>query len=150
MHSHKDDLLEDIDAIVWEADPETLRFTYVSRGAERLLGFSLEHWLTKPTVWLDLIHPDDRADALECCRAAIADCEDHEFEYRMIAADGRVVWIRDIVRVMCDDGSGRSDERVVALRGVMLDVTERKEAVAASRRQEGWYQGLIEQTGDIV
>lgn len=150
MHSNKDDLLQDIDAIVWEADPETLQFTYVSRGAERLLGYSLEHWLTKPTFWLDLIHPDDREDALAFCRAAVLDCEDHEFEYRMIAADGRVVWIRDIVRVVCrDEEMGCPDSGLaIAVRGVMLDVSDRKEA--AGRHHDRWYQELIEQTADIV
>jgi len=152
MHSHKDDLLQDIDAIVWEADPETLQFTYVSRGAERLLGYSLEHWLTKPRFWLDVIHPDDRADALAFCRAAIEDCDDHEFEYRMIAADGRVIWIRDIVRVVCADDESRSPDAglAVAVRGVMLDVTDRKEQASSWRRQDRWYRELIEQTADIV
>jgi len=152
MHSHKDDLLQDIDAIVWEADPETLQFTYVSRGAERLLGYSLEHWLTKPTFWLDLIHPDDREDALAICRAAIQDCEDREFEYRVMAADGRVIWIRDIVRVVCrDEESDCPDSGLaIAVRGVMLDVSDRREMAAGWPRTDRWYQELIEQTADIV
>jgi PAS domain S-box-containing protein len=51
----------------------------------------------------------------------------HEFEYRMIAADGRTVWLRDICSVVVED------ERPVSLRGVMVDVTERRAADDAVR-----------------
>jgi PAS domain S-box-containing protein len=146
MHaaSHED-LLEGLDAIVWEADPHTFQFTYVSRGAERLLGYSLEHWLGTPQFWVDLLHPDDREQAVEFCRSAVRNCQDHEFEYRMIAADGRVLWIRDIVRVVCDSAGGAS-----GLRGVMLDVSDRKQAESAWHRQDRFTRALIEHTLDII
>src|ERR1051326_2996473 len=125
MTELQNELLEGLDAIVWEADPVSLQFTYVSRGAERLLGYSLDHWLERPAFWGDLLHPDDRDQAVAFCRAAVADCKDHEFEYRMIASDGRVLWIRDIVSVICN-GHGAT-----GLRGVMLDVSDRKQAESA-------------------
>jgi len=146
MHAGKhEDLLEGLDAIVWEADPTTLQFTYVSRGAERLLGYSLEHWLAKPQFWADLLHPDDREQAVAFCLAAVKSCRDHEFEYRMIAADGRVLWIRDIVRVICDSAG-----KAAGLRGVMLDVSERKLAESAWHRQDRYTRALIEHTLDII
>ena len=46
--------------------------------------------------------------------------EDHQLEYRMIASDGQIVWLRDIVTVEMSEG------RPARLRGVMVDVTERK------------------------
>lgn len=145
MKQVQEELLDGLDAIVWEADPISFQFTYVSRGAERLLGYSLEHWLERPTFWADLLHPDDRASAVALCRAAVADCRDHEFEYRMIAADGRVLWIRDIVRVVCDDGRGAT-----GLRGVMLDVSARRQAESAWDRQDRLCRALIEHTLDII
>ena len=51
LHTH---VLENLDAVMWEADPVTFQFTYVSRGAVRLLGYALEHWLSRPTFWVDL------------------------------------------------------------------------------------------------
>src|SRR5262245_50102746 len=39
------ELVDSLNAVIWEADPTTFQFTYVSRGAEALLGYSLEHWL---------------------------------------------------------------------------------------------------------
>jgi two-component system cell cycle sensor histidine kinase/response regulator CckA len=113
-------LSENLDAVMWEADPVTFQFTYVSRGAERFLGYTLEHWLTRPAFWVDVLHPDDRERAVNECQNAVRECRDHDFEYRVLAADGRVLWVRDLVRVICNE-SGQP----TGLHGVMLDITER-------------------------
>ncbi|MER3522778.1 MAG: hypothetical protein C4326_01585 [Ignavibacteria bacterium] len=113
-------LIDSIDGIVWEADASTLQFVFVSKQAERVLGYPLERWTSEPTFWKDHIHPDDAGWAVGYCIEATAAMRPHEFEYRMIAADGRVVWLRDIVSVVQEDG------RPIKLRGIMVDVTERK------------------------
>jgi PAS domain S-box-containing protein len=116
------DLVQGLDAIVWEMDVPTFRFTFVSDRAEHLLGYPVERWLAEPGFWQDvLLHPDDREWALEFCQCATRDSRDHEFEYRVVAADGRIVWLRDLVRVVPD-----ADGRAGRLRGVMIDVSERK------------------------
>src|SRR5262245_13170378 len=122
------EIVDSLNAVIWEADPVTFQFTFVSRGAEALIGYSLEHWLSQPTFWIDLLHPEDRERAVSLCRAAVADCRDHDFEYRVITATGDVRWIRDIVSVRCDDGG-----RAVELRGLMVDVNEHKAAEEALR-----------------
>ena len=122
------ELIDSLHAVIWEADPATLQFTYVSRGAEALLGYSPEHWLVRPTFWIDLLHPDDRDRAVALCTAAVADGRDYDFEYRVIGADGEVRWIRDIVSVGCN-GAGRT----VVLRGLMVDITQGKSTEAALR-----------------
>ena len=115
------ELVQGLDAIVWEADASTWRFTFVSQRAEDVLGYPAAQWLAEPTFWTDHIHPDDRAAAIELCMNATQQGRDHAFEYRAIAADNRVVWIRDIVYVIRDDeGTPRQ------LRGLMIDVTTRK------------------------
>ncbi|MCI0461774.1 MAG: PAS domain S-box protein [Gemmataceae bacterium] len=127
------DLVDSVDAIVWEADPATLRFTFVSRRAEAMLGYPLAAWLQRPDFWANLIHPEDREAAVTYCQQATARGEDHEFEYRVVAAGGRVVWLRDRVYVVKDRG-GRPRQ----LRGLMIDITERKqndEAIRTSARQ---------------
>ena len=62
------ELVESIDAIVWAADPVTWRFTFVSKAAEKLLGYPIERWLESSDFWVNLIHPDDRSRALEYCQ----------------------------------------------------------------------------------
>jgi PAS domain S-box-containing protein len=91
-------LFSSLDGIVWEADGETFQFTFVSPQAERILGYPLRQWL-EPNFWRDHIHPDDMAWCVQFCLKSTTRREDHEFEYRMISADGRVVWLHDIVSV---------------------------------------------------
>src|SRR5690242_13013366 len=96
-------LVSSIDGIVWELDVQTFLFTFVSQQAERLLGYPLNQW-REPNFWVDHLHPDDRDWALSFCLDATRDQRNHDFEYRMIAADGRTVWLRDIVSVVSEEG----------------------------------------------
>ena len=123
------DLIQSVDAIVWEADAATFHFTFVSRRAELLLGYSIEDWLTLPHFWEEHIYPADRERTLAECRSGTAVGRDYELEYRMLAADGRVVWLRDKVRVVLDV-AGKPQQ----LCGVMVDITKEKRAEAELRR----------------
>ncbi len=115
------DLVEDLDAIVWEAEGMRRQFSYVSRRAEEILGYPAEDWLAKPGFWADRIHPEDRQHVLDTCGAAVVNGKDHEIEYRALAANGRTVWLHDIVRVLGGDhGQARR------LRGLMVDITQHK------------------------
>ncbi|MCK4850507.1 MAG: PAS domain-containing protein, partial [Phycisphaerae bacterium] len=114
-------LIEQLQAIVWEAQPDNWRFTLVSPYAQALLGYPLEQWY-RADFWLEHLHADDRERVLACCSEAIAQGRDHELEYRMLAVDGRVVWLRDVIRVELCQGEPTK------LSGIMFDITERKAA----------------------
>jgi diguanylate cyclase (GGDEF)-like protein/PAS domain S-box-containing protein len=127
-------LVEGLDAIVWEADPATARFTYVSQAAARILGYPLEKWY-EPGFWYDHIHFDDREESFNQYSDLTATGHDHSMEYRMIAADGGVVWIHDLVSVEVD-GAGRPTR----LRGAMVDVSARRRAEERVRQ----YADIVE------
>jgi PAS domain S-box-containing protein len=114
-------LVDGLDAIVWEADPVTLALTFVSHRAESLLGHPLRQWLGDGSFWTRLIHPDDRDAALAALHEHAATGRECRLEYRMASADGRFVWITNIVQPVVPEPGGAS-----RLRGLMLDVTERK------------------------
>jgi len=115
-------LVQDLDAIVWEADAPSQLFTFVSQRAEDILGYTVEQWFNEPGFWLDHIHAEDRDRAVASRQQAVGGGQDGEIEYRMMAADGRVVWLHDIMRIVRDDKG-----RALHLRGIMVDITERKQ-----------------------
>jgi len=115
-------LINTIDGIVWEANPNTFEFTFISKKVEDILGYTVEEWLSTPTFWADHIHPDDRAWAVEYCTVSTRNNMQHDFEYRMIAKDGKVMWLRDIVNIISEDN------KPILLRGIMIDVGENKQA----------------------
>src|SRR5687768_3733000 len=122
-------LVEGLEAIVWEAEPTSLRFSFVSKRAEDILGYPLADWLSGSGFLAAHIDPEDRARALAHYRESIAEGRDHQFEYRMRAADGRTVWVRDQVTVL-RDSAGQPNR----LFGVMVDISERKRTEEALAR----------------
>lgn len=114
------ELVNNVDGIVWEADARTAAMTFVSSQAERILGYPVSAWTGSDTFWQDHLHPADRDVAINFCVERTKLGMPYEFEYRMIAADGRNVWIRDLVKVAMEDGVPTK------LRGILLDITASK------------------------
>jgi PAS domain S-box-containing protein len=114
----------------------------VSEYAEQLLGYPVRQWLDEPNFWLDHLHPDDHDRAMEECRQATHDLKPRELEYRMVVADGRVVWVQDTVSVILEEG------RPVKLRGLMRDVTARNQAEQALRESIEHYRSILETAND--
>ncbi|EQA37416.1 PAS domain S-box protein [Leptospira inadai serovar Lyme str. 10] len=137
------DLVATTPGIVWEADAITFNFTFVSQQAERLLGYSVEDW-KEPGFWADHIHHEDRERAVNYCVECTARLEPHEFEYRFIAKDGRTVWLRDLVRVIAGDAKPKW------LRGVMVDITERKIVEEKLLERNQFIESILDITPDIL
>jgi PAS domain S-box-containing protein len=95
---------------------------YISPQYQELFGYTPEERQARPTLWRELLHPDDRERVL--LAEGQAD-DDHPFseDYRMIARDGRVVWVHDTT-VLVRDESGAP----LFYQGVMYDMTEQKRA----------------------
>ncbi|MHC5599904.1 MAG: response regulator [Nostoc sp.] len=112
-------LLETVKVIPWELDLKTWRFIYVGPLAVDLLNYAIAQWYEE-NFWINHLHPDDKEKSIHFCQEAIARCENYELEYRMLAADGRVVWLRDVVSVVEEAGTP------TMLRGFMFDITDLK------------------------
>ena len=84
---------------------------YISPQIATLMGYSQEEWLADPDLFTSSLHPDDRERVLADLadrNAGLTGRRTMFLDYRLIARDGRVVWIRD-------------DEIVVARRGRPAD-----------------------------
>ena len=106
---------------------------YVSPQMEDLLGYPLSDWYRDPRFVYRVVHPDDAALLDELVEAGQSDGVVRA-EYRMIAADGRVVWVLDHM-VTLRDAYGEP----AAIQGFLLDITERKrleERLGRAQRME--------------
>jgi PAS domain S-box-containing protein len=137
------DLVNSTGGIVWEADAQTFNFNYVSKQAERLLGFSVEEWYAEG-FWANHLHPEDKDKAIAYCISQTKKMVAHDFTYRFICKKGKIIWLRDIVNVVSEDGKPRW------LRGVMFDITNLKENENSLRESEEKYRGLIENSPDGI
>jgi PAS domain S-box-containing protein len=140
------ELLEHQPAVVYLAEPGAEGpWLYVSPQIERLLGFTPKEWTSKPDLWIERVHPDDRARvaAAEDALIAGANAEHTDeqpvlaIEYRMVAKDDRQVWVRDEAFFL-------RDREPMVLRGLLLDITDRVQAETALRASNQALNALIE------
>ena len=110
-------LLKAVKAVVWEADAQTFEIKYISEHVKAIFGFTPEEWRTKPKFWEDHIHPDDREFVLNFCRAETKKVKNYTIDYRIIGADGNLVWVKDMATVITENG------KPVTLQGMMIDIT---------------------------
>ncbi len=96
---------------------------YMSPQYERWFGYSPEERIADPGLWRRLVHPDDQELVHAAADRAVGSSATFAMDYRMVARDGRVIWVHDESYPVLDE-EGR--ERVWL--GVMFDVTERKRA----------------------
>ena len=117
-------LVERVPAVVYEMGHDDERRTlFVSPHVEQVLGYSREEWLDQPDIWIELLHADDREVVLAKHDRHTETGEPWDLEYRLIASDGRVVWVHDRASLI------RGLERgAAAWHGVMIDVTAEHEA----------------------
>lgn len=142
LESAEPPTVDDSGAMVF-GDPG--RLLYVSPRIVDILGYTPESWVADPTAWARQFHPDD----VQRVREAYADVADGDepfvADYRMFAADGRIVWIHDeAVLIRGDDGAP------LFWQGIMTDVTARREEQDRVAEAEERYRALVEQLPAIV
>jgi len=120
MNRRYQSVVNSLDGIVWELDAESFRHTLVSDQAERVLGYESDVWLREPGFWVNHVHPDDVSNVLEHYRDVIKTRVTKAVDYRMHGRGGRTVWVHDAVSPVV------MNDRVTKLRGVMMDISERK------------------------
>ncbi|HLP91258.1 MAG TPA: PAS domain S-box protein [Nostocaceae cyanobacterium] len=114
-------LTEKVRVIPWQFDKSTQNFKYVGPQCEEILGYPVSEWY-KNDFWPEHLHPEDRNRTLQFCEELTHKFENFELEYRMIAANGKIVWLYEIVNVV------REENGVKYLHGFMIDISDRKQA----------------------
>ncbi len=139
---HYRGMIESLSAIAWEANTHDYSYNYVSPHAENLLGYPLQQWL-KPGFWRGIVDPTD-LEATESYRDQQTKLRnDHSVDYRVNHADGRTLWVRDIVTLI-------SYGHEPVMRGIMIDITEAKQTEEALRQSEEKFASVFAQCPDIL
>lgn len=131
-------LVNTIEGIVWEADPVTRQFTFMSRQVEWILGIPASRFVGSRSMWESCVHADDRASVRDYSTEFIRLRQDHQYEFRVRDADGSLVWLRNYVTVV-----GETDEPL-KLHGIMVDVTRIKNAEQAQQTSEARFRRVVE------
>lgn len=113
-------MVNSIEGIVWELDAMSFRHTLVSEQAEHVLGYGPDAWLGEPGFWMKHIHTDDVEGVLAHYKEVIRTRVPKAIDYRMMGKENRTVWVHDAVSPVV------AGDRVLKLRGVMMDISPRK------------------------
>ena len=139
-------LVERVPAITYVMSLEELgRMLYVSPQIEMILGFSPVECLSGSNAWLSQLHPDDRDRVLAELNQNSRSGAPRKLEYRLLAKDGRQVWVRDESQVFRD-----YDNRSLIIQGIMRDITERKLSEETLRQSEEAFRHLSRQNELIL
>jgi len=118
-----EDIVAHVPGVVWEAWGEpvaaTQRIDFVSSYVEKMLGYSVEEWLSTPNFWRTIVHEDDREAAGEAAARSYASGTGGVNRFRWMTKDGREIWVESQSVVVCDETG-----KPVAMRGVTMDITE--------------------------
>ena len=137
-------LVEQIPAVTYVQEPidsDTPKaITYMSPQYEAMLGYPPEKEMLDEEHWLRVLHPDDRERVLAEELRTDETGEPYRIEYRQIARDGRVVWVRDEATLIRDE-EGNS----LYWLGVQYDITEQKRTEEELRQSEERFRATFEQ-----
>ena len=112
-------LVEEVPGLFYIASLQTGRLTTViSPQIESMLGYSQAEWVSDPELWCRCMHPDDRDHIVVAWKRHSGDRSAFDMEYRLLAKDGRTVWVRDVARFFGEPP---------VVRGFAVDITQRKQ-----------------------
>jgi PAS domain S-box-containing protein len=134
------DLVENISDIIYTLDT-TGTFTYISPVVQNLGGFAPEEITGRP--FTEFIHPEDLPALVESFQQTLAG-NLHPSEFRVLRKPGEYVWVRSTSRLIVQDG------QVIGLRGLLTDITDRKQAEDALRESEQRYRNLFDNANDAI
>lgn len=116
------ELIDNLNAVVWAVELPGMNFLFASRHAQGVLGYAADQWISNAGFWADRVYEGDRDWVTQSYLRAIERGEGHACEFRAVAADGRMVWLRESARLL-KDAEGRPNYLI----GVAVDVTERRQ-----------------------
>ena len=131
-------LLELISEVVWTATLDGQRLLYVNPAIEQVYGRPLADFCADADLWLDMVHPADRAVAEQSSRELLA-LGQSETTYRIVRPDGTVRWLLDRKYIVAAE-AGQPQH----IGGVATDITSQKQTELALQAKEERLREVLE------
>ncbi|HEY6365594.1 MAG TPA: PAS domain S-box protein, partial [Candidatus Binatia bacterium] len=142
-------IVSSVPGLVWESRGEPgsaeQEIRFVSDYVESLTGYTVQEWLAEPRFWLKIIHPDDRERAARESASCFNSGRGCASQFRWIRKDERLIWVEARLAVIRDE-NGKS----IGLRGVTMEITERKKAESALRESEEKNRAILQALPDLI
>ncbi|MBL6933775.1 MAG: PAS domain S-box protein [Alphaproteobacteria bacterium] len=119
------EMAHNVPGIVYQfmMDPsEKPSFPYVGPTIQNYFGLEARDVMSDPTLWIDLIHPDDREDFDLSVETSWKNLSSWLWEGRFLLPSGRIVWIQG------NSKPRRLEDGSVLWNGIVTDITRRKRA----------------------
>ena len=129
------ELVDSLNDIVYEVDTAG-RITYVSRAAEGIGGYSRSEVIGR--LFTDFLHPDDLQIFQDNFQEAISSGISSPNDYRILTKTGETLWFRTSGRLIFEE------DHFVGFRGILTDITERRQAEEALQRARDELEGKVE------
>lgn len=133
------DLVNSIDGMVWELDIASGSYLFVSEQSEAMFGYPSVQWLDDPGFWAGHVHPEDLGSVVVHGSRNLTLRRKHDLEYRFITAQGRPMWVRDLITVI------REGDEAIRLLGVTIDISQRKLVEGELQRYRDQLEELVAQ-----
>ena len=134
-------MAENVPEVLWIEALEPNRMLYLSPSYERVWGRPVDDVYRDPTLWLEAIHPEDRARVSDTYASWLSGGADDRYdaEYRVVRADGTTRWIHDR-GVLIRDARGK----IFRAAGIAEDITERRRIEDKLRTSEEHWKEVFE------
>lgn len=138
-HKHLDEVVSNVPGIVWESRTDSggaaRREQFVSQHVEKMLGYTVEEWMSEPRFWLKIIPEEEREETLRQHDEILESGREGVVQFRWITKDGRLLWVEGHLSVILD-----GNNTPVGLRGITFDISDRKQAESSLRESEARFR----------
>jgi len=121
------DLLNSVNAVIFEAEMNPFRIGFINNEAETILGYPLDDWQSE-RFFQQIVHEND-LELIERFIENPGKDEFHSFEYRVSKKDGQQLWLRQITNIETKDTQK-------TVRGILIDVTREKRNADVERARD--------------